>query len=117
MPEYLLILHEQPADYSAISPDEIEAVISEYIAWSRKLESEGKYVGGQKLKDEGGKLLSGANSEFRVTDGPYIEAKEVIGGIFTIKAADYNEAVEISKDCPHLKFGGRIELREIEPTS
>ena len=40
----------------------------------------------------------------------------MIGGLFTIKAADYDEAVEISKECPHLKYGGRVELREIEPT-
>ncbi len=116
MPNYLLILHEEPMDYSQLSPEQIEAVIGEYIAWSKKLEAEGKYAGGQKLKDEGGKLLSGIDAAFRVTDGPYAEAKEVIGGFFTITAADYDEAVSISKECPHLKFGGRIELREIEPT-
>ena len=52
----------------------------------------------------------------RVTDGPFIEAKEVIGGYFAIEAADYDEAVRLSSDCPHLKYGGRIELREIQPT-
>ena len=55
-------------------------------------------------------------ASLRVTDGPFAEAKEVIGGYFTIEAADYNEAVEICSDCPHLTYGGRIELREVEPT-
>ena len=87
------------------------------MAWSQKLGAEGKLVGGQKLRDEGGRHLSGYNGDFRVTDGPFAEAKEVIGGFFSITAADYDEAVEISKECPHLKYGGRIELREIEPTS
>lgn len=117
MPNYLLLLHEQPADFSGMSPDDIQAVIGEYVAWRRKLEADGIFAGGQKLKDEGGRHLSGYNGDFRVTDGPYAEAKEVIGGFFSITAASYDEAVEISKDCPHLKYGGRIELRQIEPTS
>ncbi len=117
MPDYLLLLHERPSDFSGLSNEQIEAVISEYMAWSQKLGAEGKLVGGQKLRDEGGRHLSGYNGDFRVTDGPFAEAKEVIGGFFSITAADYDEAVEISKECPHLKYGGRIELREIEPTS
>jgi len=117
MPDYLLLLHERPSDFSGLSNEQIEAVISEYMAWSKKLGAEGKLVGGQKLRDEGGRHLSGYNGDFRVTDGPFAEAKEVIGGFFSITAADYDEAVEISKECPHLKYGGRIELREIEPTS
>ena len=116
MPNYLLLLHEQPSDFSQYSPEEIEAVIAEYIAWRKKLVADGRYVGSHKLRDEGGRNLTGYNGDFRVTDGPYTETKEVIGGFFSISAADYDEAVEISKDCPHLKYGGRIELREIEPT-
>ncbi len=117
MPNYLLLLHEKPADFSVLSPDAIQAVIAEYVAWSAKLASQGKLVGGQKLKDNGGKHLNGFGSEFRSTDGPFAEAKEVVGGIFTIDAASYDDAVEISKDCPHLKYGGWIELREVEPTN
>ena len=115
MPNYLLILHEEPTDFSRMSPDQMEAIVREYMEWSRKLEAAGKYVGGQKLKDEGGRHLLGSGPEFRVTDGPYAEAKEVIGGFFTISADGYDEAVMISAECPHLKYGGRIELREIEP--
>ena len=116
MPEYLLLLHEHPSDFADFSPEDLEKIIGEYMAWRKELEAEGKFAGGQKLRDEGGRHLAGWNGDFRVTDGPYAEAKEVIGGFFAINAADYNEAVEISKACPHLKYGGRIELREIEPT-
>ena len=116
MPEYLLLLHEQPSDFAGFSPEDFEKVIGEYIAWRHKLEAEGKFAGGQKLRDEGGRHLAGWNGDFRVTDGPYAEAKEVIGGLFAIKADDYEKAVEIARECPHLKYGGRIELREIEPT-
>ena len=116
MPEYLLLLHEQPSDFAGFSPGDFEKIIGEYVAWRHKLEAEGKFAGGQKLRDEGGRHLSGWNGDFRVTDGPYAEAKEVIGGLFAIKADDYEKAVEIARECPHLKYGGRIELREIEPT-
>ena len=70
--------------------------------------------GGEKLSEDGGKLLSMADGAIRVTDGPFVEAKEALGGYFAIKAADYDEAVEISKNCPHLKYGGWIELRKID---
>ena len=117
MPNYMLLLHEQPMDYSQFSPEQIEAVIGEYIAWRKQIEADGKFVGGEKLKDEGGRHLAGTDGDFRVTDGPFAEAKEVIGGYFTIAANDYDDAVEISKTSPHLKYGGRIELREVESVS
>ena len=117
MPEYLLLLHEKPSDFAGLAPEDIERVIGEYVAWRHKLETDGKFAGGQKLRDEGGRRLAGWDGDFRVTDGPYTEAKEIIGGFFAIKAADYDEAAEISRECPHLKYGGTIELREIEPTN
>lgn len=48
-----------------------------------------------------------------VTDGPYSESKEVIGGYYTIEADDYEHAVETAKECPHVDFG-TIEIRAIE---
>jgi hypothetical protein len=51
----------------------------------------------------------------KITDGPYAEAREVMGGLFVIEAASYDDVVELSKDCPHLEFGS-IEVREVQPT-
>ena len=51
-----------------------------------------------------------------VSDGPYSETKEMLGGYFMIEAANYDEALRLSRDHPHLAFGGTIELRQIEPT-
>ncbi|MDX1394298.1 MAG: YciI family protein [Gemmatimonadota bacterium] len=115
MSEYVLLLHEDPTALADVSPGEIEAVIRQYVAWREGLAAEGRLAGGMKLTDEGGRWLSGANGDVRVVDGPYSEAKEVIGGLFVIKAASYDEAVEISSGCPHLAYGGRIELREVDP--
>jgi hypothetical protein len=117
MPQYILLLHETPSDFSNVSAEEMQQIIGEYVAWRRKIETEGKYAGSNKLRDDGGRLISMRNGMARVVDGPYAEAKEVMGGYFIISAANYDEAVETSKGCPHLKYGGWIEVREIEPVS
>ena len=113
MAQFILLLHENPASFADVSPEEIQRVIGEYSAWRESLEEQGRIVGANKLKDEGGRSLSAENGKVRIVDGPYAEAKEVVGGYFVIRAADYPEAVEISTSCPHLRYGGRIELREI----
>ena len=99
MAEYVLLLHEDPSSLAELAPSEIEVVVGKYMAWREELAAKGQLAGGMKLKDEGGRWLSGADGSVRVIDGPYAEAKEVIGGLFTIVAADYAEAVEISQGC------------------
>ena len=115
MAEYLLLLHEDPAAFADLAPSEIEAVIAKYMAWRERLAAEGRLAGGTKLTDDGGRWLSRENGQVRVVDGPFSEAKEIIGGFFMIEATDYAEAVEISSTCPHIDYGGRIELRAVEP--
>jgi hypothetical protein len=91
-----------------ISPEEMQAIIARYGAWKDKLGATG-----QKLFDGQGRLMARNGNGVTVTDGPYAEAKEVIGGYFIIEAKDYDEAVRLSNDCPHLDFGS-IEIRQIE---
>ena len=113
MPQFMLFLHDRTVDEANMSPEEMQAVIREYQAWSQKMGERGCLLSGEKLTDDG-RILSGSEADFSVTDGPLAEAKEVIGGLFQIEAADYEEAVEISSTCPHLKYGGRIELRQVD---
>jgi hypothetical protein len=113
MAQFILLLHENPASFADVSPEEIQRVIGEYSAWRESLTKQGRILGANKLKDEGGRSLTASGGDVRVVDGPYAEATEVVGGYFVIEAADYSEAVQISTDCPHLRYGGRIELREI----
>jgi hypothetical protein len=115
MPQYLLLLHEKPFGPDDFSPEEMQGVIERYRVWSQKLIQGGRMSRGEKLKDEGGRILRADGSRLEIVDGPYAEAKEVVSGLFTIEAADYDEAAELCRDCPHLDFGW-IELREIEPT-
>ncbi len=114
MPKFMLILHDDMPTLGRMSPDEMQRIIARYQAWSGKMAQAGKLAGGEKLKDEGGKHLSAPGGKLAVKDGPYAEAKEVVGGFFLIEAKDYAEAVQLCADCPHLALGGRIELREID---
>jgi hypothetical protein len=117
MSQYMLILHETPSDFAGYSAEDLNRVIAEYVAWRHKLEAEGRFAGGNKLADEGGRRLALVDGNVRVTDGPYAEAKEVVGGYFIVSAADYDEAIAIARTCPHLKYGGTIDLRLVEAVS
>lgn len=115
MPQYVLMFYDRPEEveqFLALGSEEMEAVIEKYVAWSEGLAARGKLVMGEKLRDASGRVLRrGA-----VTDGPFSEAREVIGGISIIEASDYEEAVALCRDHPHLQFGGALEIREVEPT-
>jgi hypothetical protein len=104
MSRFVLMLRDQgfPGD---LSPEEVQAALGRYRAWSQKA---GR-VGGEKLKDHGGKVMKGK----AVTDGPYVESKEMIGGFMIIEARDYDDAVRLCRDHPHLDFGS-IEIREVD---
>jgi hypothetical protein len=114
MDRYLLLLHEDPRQYAALSPAEKQAIVDRYRRWSQKLAAEGRLVDGHKLADEGGKRVRLANGAPLATDGPFVESKDVIGGLFIITATSYDDAVRAVADCPHLRGGNEIELRRID---
>ena len=112
MPNYMLLLRGCPKSHD-LSPEEMQKIIEKYSAWRQGLADAGRLVGSEKLTDGEGRVLRRKNGGVRVLDGPYSETKEVIGGYFAIHAADYDQAVEIARGCPHLDYGS-VELREIE---
>ena len=116
MSQFMLLLYDNPASFANVTPEQIQTIIEEYRAWAGKLGQEGRLAGGEKLKDEGGKVMRLEKAQVKVVDGPYVETKEVIGGYFIVKAANYAEAVEIAKSCPHMKYGAKMDVREVDPT-
>jgi len=105
MAKFALLLRDQGFP-PGLSPQELQAALQRYSTWFNKV---GR-VGGEKLKDHNGKVLRASG----VTDGPYTESKEVLGGFMIIEAKDYNDAVRLCRDHPHLDIGS-IEIREIDP--
>jgi hypothetical protein len=92
------------------SPEEMQADMGKWMAWIEKLSKTGKYVSGEPLLP-GGKLIKERHKN--VTDGPYTEGKEVVGGYFIVNAADYNEAVALCVDYPGYQYGGSIQVRQV----
>jgi hypothetical protein len=113
MPGYLLFLHEDPSAFVNVSPEEMQAIIQKYTAWKTRMQNAGLLSRGEKLQDGTGRVLRRNGGSLDVTDGPYTESKEVIGGLFEINAENYDAAVEAARECPHLEYG-TIEIREIE---
>jgi hypothetical protein len=94
------------------SAEEWQAHMQKWVQWMKGLSEEGKLVGAQPLTN-GGKTITG--SKKMVTDGPYMEGKELVGGYLICKVATLEEATEISKGCPVLEFeNGSVEVREIQ---
>ena len=108
MPQFMLLLYDNPTDWQKVSPEEMQKALEKYYAWTRKP----FVVDSKRLAGDPGKVVRGSGGAPRTTDGPYSEAKEVLGGYYTIDAADYNEAVARSHDHPHLEYGGVLVIRQ-----
>lgn len=115
MTKYLLLLHETPAQYADMSPAEMAQIIERYSDWAAGLAARGRLVQGEKLADGGGRQLRRSATGVVATDGPYAEAKDVIGGFFIIEAQSHEEAQRLAEDCPHLHGDNWIEVRAIDP--
>ena len=107
--EYLVISRGQWD--KAFSPEEIQSAIDQFYTWLDRLVHEGKMKPGQRLAVEG-KTVARNNA---VTDGPFGESKEVIGGYWFIVAGSLEEAAEIAKGNPCMKCGLFYEVRPIDP--
>jgi hypothetical protein len=109
MPQFMLLLYDDPSIWQTLSPDEMQKALEKYMAWSKKPFT----VDSQRLAPDTGRVLRSERGQPRATDGPYSETKEILGGYYLIEAADYDEAVKRSLDHPHLEYGGVIEVRQV----
>lgn len=96
--------------HQGLSPEQMQTVSEDWMAWFKRLSEEGKAIAGHPLERDG-KVVSGKNRA--VTDGPFAEAKEAIGGYFMLNVATMDEAVAIARQCPGLPYGAKIEVRAI----
>jgi hypothetical protein len=108
MPQFLLLLYDDPTGWAKLSPEEMQAAIEKYRAWTKMPFT----VDSKRLGADRGKVVRSHNGKPRATDGPYSETKEVLGGFYLIEAADYDEAVKRAFEHPHVQYG-TIEVREL----
>jgi len=96
---------------AGLSPEAMQAHMQKWNEWMQYLGQKGIMVSGDPLQNTG-KQVNGKNKV--VTDGPFAESKEIIGGYIIVNAKDINEAVEISKGCPIFETDGKLEVRPVQ---
>jgi hypothetical protein len=107
----LLFRNAGPETHQHLSREQREQLAQQWNDWYDGLAAQGKVQHGHPLGLKG-RVVAGASGQ-RVTDGPYAEAKEAIGGYFLLSVADLDEATEIAKMCPGLPLGLTVEVRPI----
>jgi hypothetical protein len=111
MAQYLVLIYETEESYAALAPDEMNAITSEYMAFGEK--NAAAVDGGNALQptSTATTIRPDGNGGFTVTDGPFVETKEALGGYYLISADDLDAAIAIAKQVP-ARFGG-VEVRPI----
>lgn len=109
MNQFLIIV--RGSDHSVASPEQMQQRMAAFGEWVEKVLT-GRYVSGAPLEEADAHLLKSKTEV--LTDGPFIESKEMISGYFVINAGDIKEAVELTKQCPLLgQF--QLEVRKMKP--
>ena len=108
---YLYRIAEDARHQAMGTPERAQQSMQRWMAWMKELDTQGH------LKDRGqplemtGKVVRGQDKA--VTDGPFTEAKDLVGGFTLVEARDIDQAVELSRGCPILDGGGSVEVRPV----
>ncbi len=105
-----LLLFRGGLQFQTASPDEIQQHMLVWKDWMDQLSKEGRVTGGERLTGEGATIRG---EQRQVTDGPFAEGKEVLGGYFSIKAHNLQDAIQVAMGCPIYRHQGSTEVREV----
>ena len=108
MKKYLLLLFDKEDAYKEMSPEDYQEEIEAHGRWIEEL---GEHFDSGEALEFPAKTVRG--KEKTVTDGPFLEIKELVGGFYIINADSIEHASELAKGCPVFHLGGNIEVREI----
>ena len=106
-----MLLYRTDEWYNELSQEELQKLINQNKGWFERLASQGKAIPGRAL-ERTGVLVSGKNGRF-VTDGPFAESKEAVGGYLVLDVETIEEAIAIAQSSPGLAYGGSIEVRPL----
>lgn len=112
--KFLLLLYDDVDAVEALSPDQRRAIVDEHLRFGRMLSERHAQVAGEALRgpESARTIRFGSNGGASVTDGPFLETKEAIGGFYVLECADEAEALELARQVPHSP-GLVAELRPI----
>ncbi|HEY8062582.1 MAG TPA: YciI family protein [Gemmatimonadales bacterium] len=113
MAEFIYLYRNSPASRKEHmgTPEAAQKSMQRWMAWMRDLETKGHLKSAGQPLEEGGKVVRGPAKA--ITDGPFVEAKDVIGGYSIIEARDIAEAAELAKGCPAVDGVGSVEIRPV----
>ncbi|MEO3806862.1 YciI family protein [Nonomuraea sp. B1E8] len=107
---YALMIYDEPGSIEALSDEEREAAYADYFAFAE----DERCVGAAQLQHaETATCVRVAGGRTLMTDGPFADTKEVLGGFCLVEAADLDEAIELAARLPAARFGGTVEVRPV----
>jgi hypothetical protein len=110
MKEFMMIFrNEKNENAETPSQEQMQAVMKQWQAWIKSIAQKGHFSSTNRLLSEGKTLKSNQS----VSDGPYAEVKEVVGGYLNVKADSLEQAIELAKGCPGLQMGSTVEVRAV----
>lgn len=110
MKEFVLLFRKPDLDNGSLESEDINALVRKWDDWVSGIVAEGKLLSsGSRLSKEGKVLRPGGV----ITDGPFVEIKEKLGGFAIIKAESLDEATTLAHGCPVLEVGGSVEIRPV----
>lgn len=107
---YALLIFPKPGSHEALGPDEYRPVNAEYLA----LREDPRCIGGAHLQPaDTATTVRYSPGEALITDGPFADTKEVLGGYYVLDASDLDEALEFVQRIPAVRLGGAVEVRPL----
>ncbi|MEK6154048.1 YciI family protein [Flavobacteriaceae bacterium 3-367] len=110
MKDFMMIFIGADYEELGLSPEELQGRMGKWWAWNNKMEAAGILKGGNALIPTA-KRVSGPDRT--VSDGPFVEGKELVGGYYIITAENADEVVKVAEDYPDYDLGGTVEIREV----
>ena len=108
--KYAMLVYPKPGSHEGLEEEQAKALTAEYLA----LRDDSRCVGGAHLQPgEMATTVRHGAAENLITDGPYADAKEVLGGYFVFEASDLDAALEFAQRIPALRLGGAVEVRPL----
>ncbi|HUP31488.1 MAG TPA: YciI family protein [Gaiellaceae bacterium] len=113
MAQYMLLIYDDEATWAGMSEDEQQAVMGEYFAYTEELRKAGAYVAGDALQPIGtATTVRVRDGEQLLTDGPFAETKEQLGGYYLVDVDSIDDAVRWAAKIPSARYGS-IEVRPV----
>jgi hypothetical protein len=112
MQEFLLVIYRDLTSSSPKpTPEQMKEAMKPYQDWIAGIAAQDRLAAPPRRWDVNGRVIKHGQTKHHVYNGPYAEGKESIGSLLLIKAKDYDDAVEIAKGCPIIKYGAIVEVR------